>query len=114
MRFKNRNTKYHEAIDKIHNAVDKHFQEHLDQWRALLRQKSVSAYREGIYETAGILRGFTEDIGGTVYCEGDPDFPIVYGRLDRGRPGNLIIYGMYDVQPAEFLKICRDVSLQYG
>jgi len=32
---------------------------------------------------------------------GNPSSPIVFGRLDRGCPKTLIIYGMYDVQPAE-------------
>jgi len=50
--------------------------------RNFLRQKSVSATREGI-------RG------------GDPSFPIVYGNVDGASPKTLIVCGMYDVQPAE-------------
>lgn len=91
-------------VNRIHEAIDENFPEHLERCRAFLRQKSVSANGEGIKETADIIRGFIEEIGGTVKYAGDPEFPIVYGRLDRGCNKTLIIYGMYDVQPAEDAK----------
>ena len=89
------------ALARVHGAIDRGFPQHLERCRAFLRQRSVSASGEGILETAEWVKNFIEDIGGEVSFRGDPSFPIVYGRLDRGLDKTLIIYGMYDVQPAE-------------
>ncbi len=87
--------------DKVYQALDQAFPEHLEICRNFLRQPSISATGEGVKETADMVRGFIEDMGGVVMYCGRPDFPIVYGRVDAGKPKTLIIYGMYDVQPAE-------------
>ncbi len=89
------------SLRGIYSAINRQFPEHLAQCRAFLRQKSISATGEGIRETAEMVGSFIEDLGGTVTLWGNPSFPIVYGRLDRGCPRTLIVYGMYDVQPAE-------------
>ena len=88
-------------LEKIHTAINDRFSEHLEQCRAFLRQKSISATGEGIRETAEWVGRSIEEVGGKVAFWGNPSFPIVYGRLDKGYPKTLIIYGMYDVQPAE-------------
>ncbi|UCG63458.1 MAG: M20/M25/M40 family metallo-hydrolase [Deltaproteobacteria bacterium] len=88
-------------VEKIYAAINRGFPEHLEQCRAFLRQKSISATGEGIRETAEWVRHSIEELGGEVDFWGNPSFPIVFGRLDRGCPKTLIIYGMYDVQPAE-------------
>jgi acetylornithine deacetylase/succinyl-diaminopimelate desuccinylase-like protein len=86
---------------KVYENIDEEFSDHLERCRAFLRQKSISATGEGIKETAAIIRDFIWEIGGDVrYC-GDENFPIVYGKVDAGKPRTLIIYGMYDVQPVE-------------
>jgi acetylornithine deacetylase/succinyl-diaminopimelate desuccinylase-like protein len=90
-----------ETIRKIHDHIDQNFPDHLERCRQFLRQKSVSATGEGVKETARIVGGLISEIGGTVQYGGDEDFPIVYGRVDKGTPKTLIIYGMYDVQPVE-------------
>ena len=92
------------SLDRIHAHIDGNFPAHLERCRAFLRQKSISATGEGIRETAAIVKGFIEEIGGTVRYGGVEDFPIVYGRVDAGRPKTLIVYGMYDVQPVEEAK----------
>jgi acetylornithine deacetylase/succinyl-diaminopimelate desuccinylase-like protein len=93
--------KHAKTLSRIHARIDERFDEHLERTRAFLRQPSVSATGEGIIETAAMVRGFIEELGGTVrYC-GTPSHPIVYGRLGGDRPRTLIIYGMYDVQPVE-------------
>lgn len=86
---------------KVYDAIDAHFSDHLERCRAFLRQKSVSATGEGIAETAALVKSFIEEIGGTASRWGNPDFPVVYGRLDSGAARTLIVYGMYDVQPAD-------------
>jgi len=90
-----------DTLHKVHEAIDEAFPEHLDRCRAFLRQKSISATGEGIRETAQMVKSFIAEIGGEVTCWGDPSAPIVFGRLDKGAPRTLIIYGMYDVQPAD-------------
>jgi len=89
------------TLQKVHAAIDEAFQAHLERCRAFLRQKSISASGEGIRETAQMVKSFIAEIGGEVVFWGDPSAPIVFGRLDKGAPRTLIIYGMYDVQPAD-------------
>jgi acetylornithine deacetylase/succinyl-diaminopimelate desuccinylase-like protein len=88
-------------IARIHTFIDNHFDAHLESARNFLRQKSVSATGEGIIETAEMVGGYIREIGGAVQNCGPEDFPIVFGKLDLGRPKTLIVYGMYDVQPVE-------------
>lgn len=90
-----------EVIRRIHANIDENFPEHLERCRDFLRQKSVSATGEGIRETAQIVSEFIREIGGVTEYWGNEDFPIVLGRVNHGSPKTLIIYGMYDVQPAD-------------
>lgn len=87
-------------LKKINNTIDDTFPDHLERCRAFLRQKSVSSTGEGIRETGEWVGSWIEELGGNVTLWGDPSYPIVFGRLDRGKPKTLIVYGMYDVQPA--------------
>jgi acetylornithine deacetylase/succinyl-diaminopimelate desuccinylase-like protein len=93
-----------ERLRRVHDRIEGDFPAHLERCRAFLRQKSISASGEGILETAAIVKGFIQELGGTVSYGGPEDFPIVYGRVDVGRPKTLIVYGMYDVQPVEEAK----------
>ncbi|MBN2123058.1 MAG: M20/M25/M40 family metallo-hydrolase [Deltaproteobacteria bacterium] len=88
-------------IQRAHEAAEAHFGEGLERCRDFLRQKSVSATGEGIRETAEQVREFILEIGGEASLWGNPNFPIVYGRVRGASPRTLIVYGMYDVQPAE-------------
>jgi acetylornithine deacetylase/succinyl-diaminopimelate desuccinylase-like protein len=90
-----------DRLQKVHAAIDQAFPAHVERCRAFLRQKSISATREGIEETARMIKSFVEEIGGKTVLWGNPSFPIIFGRLDKGAPRTLIIYGMYDVQPAD-------------
>lgn len=88
-------------LDRIHSAIDEDFPAHLEQCRRFLRQKSLSATGEGIRETAEMVCEFIQNVGGKATYWGNESFPIVYGTLDVGAAKTLIVYGMYDVQPAE-------------
>jgi acetylornithine deacetylase/succinyl-diaminopimelate desuccinylase-like protein len=90
-----------DPIRRAHRAVEASFPQHLQRCRDFLRRKSVSATGEGIRETAAMVKAYIEEIGGRVRLCGDPAFPIVFGRLDQGAEATLVIYGMYDVQPAD-------------
>ncbi len=88
-------------MKKIHGAIEEAFPEHLERCRSFLRQKSISVTGEGIRETAELLKGFIQELGGEASFQGDPSFPIVFGRLNGRSDKTVIVYGMYDVQPAE-------------
>ena len=90
-----------DALEKVHQAIDATFDAHLERCRAFLRMKSISATGEGIRETAEWVKQRVVDLGAEVSFWGNPSFPIIYGRLDANAQKTLILYGMYDVQPAE-------------
>ena len=89
------------SLEKIHSAIDQDFDQHLAKCRAFLKLKSVSVTGEGIRETAEEIKETLTRLGAEVYLWGNPSFPIVYGHLNADAEKTLIIYGMYDVQPAE-------------
>ena len=95
------NLSHPSSLEKIYTAVDTDFPKHLERCREFLRQKSISSTGEGIPDTAVLVKSFIEELGGEACLWGNPDFPIVFGRLDQQAPKTLVIYGMYDVQPAE-------------
>jgi acetylornithine deacetylase/succinyl-diaminopimelate desuccinylase-like protein len=88
-------------LEKVHAAIDQNFDRHLEKCRAFLKLKSVSVSGEGIRETAERIKDILNDLGAEVSLWGNPSFPIVYSRLNADAEKTLIIYGMYDVQPAE-------------
>ena len=87
--------------EEIHSAIEQTFPEHLERCRAFLRQKSVSITGDGILETAEWLKSSIESLGGEAHFWGTPAFPIVFGRFRGAYQKTLIVYGMYDFQPAE-------------
>jgi hypothetical protein len=48
------------SLKKVYSAIDSRFPEHLEQYRAFLRQKSISATGEGIRETAEWVKCFID------------------------------------------------------
>jgi len=94
MSFKN-------VLKRIHQDIDKHFEEHLGQVQDYVRQPSISADGTGIKETAEMTKGFVEELGGTARIISTEGWPVVYGELLTGAEKTLLIYGMYDVQPVE-------------
>ena len=50
------------SLKRIYAAIDREFEDHLEQCRAFLRQKSISASGEGIRETAEWIKGFIEEL----------------------------------------------------
>lgn len=89
------------SLKKVHTAINQDFDQHIAKCRAFLKLKSVSATGEGIRETAERIKEILSNLGAEVSLWGNPSFPIIYGRLNAGAEKTLIIYGMYDVQPAE-------------
>ena len=94
MEFKN-------ALKRVHQRIDDHFEEHLERVQEYVRQPSISADGTGIKETAEMTKGFIEELGGTAKTVSTKGWPVIYGELSSGVEKTLLIYGMYDVQPVE-------------
>ncbi len=92
----------HQHLVDMEKLIDERREIYLEQLFTLLRQKSISAQNIGILETATMLRGMMEDIGINARLIETDGHPVVYGEVIR-HPGafTLLIYGHYDVQPAE-------------
>lgn len=83
----------------IFDYVDTNFQKHLSRVQEFLRIPSISGEYPGITDASKWLAEYLETLGFDVELAGDNKAPIIYGRLDLGRPRTLLVYGMYDVQP---------------
>lgn len=86
---------------RLFRYLDDHFEKHLGEVQAFLRHPSISYTGEGIHETAQQLVGMIEALGGTAHTVPTPGHPVVYGEIDSGAAHTLLIYGMYDVMPAD-------------
>ncbi|MDP2856601.1 MAG: hypothetical protein Q8P50_01315, partial [Bacillota bacterium] len=88
---------------KILERLESGFERDLEFVRSFLRTPSISYTGEGIKETGEAVRAMIESLGGTarlVKAEGGYH-PVVFGKVDSGSLRTLLIYGMYDVMPAE-------------
>ncbi|NIS59756.1 MAG: M20/M25/M40 family metallo-hydrolase [Proteobacteria bacterium] len=94
-------TNHCKALQTIHREIDMMFPDHLEKCREFLRQKSVSATGEGLLGTAELIRERLEGIGAEVWFYGQDKSPIILGQYGGDHSRTLLIYGMYDVQPAE-------------
>ncbi|NLG68580.1 MAG: M20/M25/M40 family metallo-hydrolase [Firmicutes bacterium] len=88
-------------IERVIEHLRAHFREDLEAVRAFLRTPSVSYTGEGIQETAEQVAGFVRALGGQARVVPTAGHPIVYGRLAQGAPHTVLVYGMYDVMPAD-------------
>ncbi|MDV6378584.1 M20/M25/M40 family metallo-hydrolase [Sporosarcina sp. GW1-11] len=89
-------------LDRIPEELASEKEEYLEQLFALLRQKSISSQNTGITECAELLKQVMEDIGIDTQIMQTNGHPVVYGEmLNKDHSFTLLIYGHYDVQPAE-------------
>ena len=94
------------ALDQIYDYIDQHFDEHLAATQRYLRQPSISTQNVGIQECAEMTTEMLRNLG----CEArvvplEGGHPVAYGHLaSKSSKRTLLIYGMYDVQPAEPLE----------
>jgi acetylornithine deacetylase/succinyl-diaminopimelate desuccinylase-like protein len=87
------------VVERIHRYIDEHWPEHLERTRAFLRQPSISGDGAGMVEMAALVRDKILALGGEAKIVPTPLHPVVWGRIDAGKPHTLLYYGMYDVQP---------------
>ncbi len=89
--------------EKIFGILERDFENDLEYVRRFLRQPSVSYTGEGILETARMVQDMIESLGGTADLVSVPGgiHPVVYGKVWSGSPHTILVYGMYDVMPAD-------------
>lgn len=85
----------------IRDLADRDFERHITRVQRYIRQKSVSAERNGNQEMAAMLAADVDALGGQGRVVPGVDFPIVYGRFDVGAPRTVLIHSMYDTTPAD-------------
>jgi acetylornithine deacetylase/succinyl-diaminopimelate desuccinylase-like protein len=88
-------------LDPVHQQIRQDFEsKHLNLIQRFLRQPSVSNEGIGMAEMAELVAMTIRDLGGSARVAPTAGWPIVHGRIDVGAPRTLLLYGMYDVQPA--------------
>jgi len=94
------------APTDIDRYVEAHRQEHLDRLFAYLRIPGISAHGAGMAESAEHALGLLRGAGLNARLCPTVGAPFVYGEalVDPARP-TLLIYGHYDVQPADPLDL---------
>lgn len=87
---------------KIYRYIDEHINEHIAKLQEIIRQPSISAENIGIRECAELVKKYFEEIGcietKIVETSGNP---VVYGEYNANSNKTLIVYMMYDTQPAD-------------
>lgn len=87
---------------KVFKHIEGHVQDHVAKIRELIRQPSVSGENYGVRECAELVRSYLEDLG----CKDaklaeTSGHPVVFGKYDAGARRTILVYSMYDVQPAD-------------
>lgn len=88
-------------IDAVLQNLDENFPADLENVREFLRTPSISYTGEGIVQTAENVKSLIEKLGGRAELVETPGHPVVYGEINEGNAHTLLIYGMYDVMPAD-------------
>lgn len=97
------------ALQKAIDYANEHQAEFLEQLNALLRIKSVSTlpeHKADMQEAAGWLAGQLNDLGfDSVDIMPTAGHPVVYGERLQSDGPTILMYGHYDVQPADPLEL---------
>jgi acetylornithine deacetylase/succinyl-diaminopimelate desuccinylase-like protein len=88
------------SFRRVHEHIDRTFPEHLRRIQEFLRIPSTAEDR-GLKEAARWVADSLRALGGQPELVGPEKAPVVFARLDAGRPKTLLVYGMYDVQPVD-------------
>ena len=87
--------------EKVIASLEDNFSEDIEKIRDVLRIPSVSYTGEGIRETAENLTKIIRELGGTSELVETSGHPVVFGEIDDDCEHTILIYGMYDVMPAD-------------
>jgi acetylornithine deacetylase/succinyl-diaminopimelate desuccinylase-like protein len=88
-------------LDAVLAFARRDFELHVARLQRYMRQKSISAERNGNEQMAAMLAVDIAALGGEGDVVPGVDFPIVYGRFDVGAPRTVLIHSMYDTTPAD-------------
>jgi acetylornithine deacetylase/succinyl-diaminopimelate desuccinylase-like protein len=93
---------YAGAHEGIYQYIDSNLEAHLGHLQRWVRQRSISAQNDGIVDMAELLAADLTELGfvdvSLVPTDGHPG---VFGYYDAGAEKSLVVYMMYDVQPAD-------------
>jgi len=95
-------------LEKVYRNIDENVDAHIKKLQQFVKQPSISQTSEGVKECAELLRNRLKDLG----CKEtrlvpQKYSPVVYGEYDAGAEKTVIIYMMYDVQPAEDVELWK-------
>ena len=89
-------------MDKYYQFVETNKKRYMEELFCFLRQKSISATGEGMEQTVKLLRDYMEEAGIKTRLLATEGYPAVYGEVISSPVlPTVLIYGHYDVQPAE-------------
>ena len=84
------------------SMIDRCFADYLSLAQKFIRQPSISLTGQGIPEMVSLLLDELCGLGAEiVHGAPDADPPVLHARMDAGKPVTVLLYGMYDVMPAE-------------
>lgn len=89
--------------EEVLRTLECDFEKDLEDVRCFLKQPSISYTGEGILETARMVQDMIRSLGGTASLVNVPGgiHPVVYGEVFSGKAHTILVYGMYDVMPAD-------------
>jgi len=95
-------------LEKVYKNIDENIEAHIKRLQEFIRQRSISQTGEGVKECAELLKGYFKELG----CKEarlvpETYSPTVYAEYDAGAEKTVIIYMMYDVQPAEDVELWK-------
>lgn len=89
------------ALDCVISQVRADSGANLERARRYVRQVSVSGENRGITEMAAMVADDLRSLGAETEIVSTQGFPVVYAELNVGAPTTVMMYGMYDTQPAD-------------
>lgn len=92
-------------LQPVFDYIDRNRASYLERLMAYLRMPSISAYGEGIDETAHFLVRWLGTLGLAARLEETGGWPVAVGRrMDAPGVTTVLLYGHYDVQPPDPLE----------
>jgi acetylornithine deacetylase/succinyl-diaminopimelate desuccinylase-like protein len=86
----------------VFDYIEQHRDEFIQRLMAYVSRPSISAYGEGIGETAEFLRDYLQSMGMEARLAPTAGWPMVLGRrMDVPGAPTVLLYGHYDVQPPD-------------
>lgn len=92
-------------MEEIHEYIDDHWMEAVEDLKRFCRQPGISAQGTGIDESVEFLVELMREYGIQTEVLPGEGFPFIYGELPGESRVTLLFYNHYDVQPPEPLEL---------